>query len=322
MRRLLALLTWMLAAHVSAALEPLVEQMAAGARLPEGLLERAVVSSTAELSVQASPAELFLQGWLLEQGVYGVAADNDTATALFQRAAEQGSLAAVAHCWTRCVELNAAVREQLDRGVVAGDAEAAYLNYRFEREQGGAVQRLDQLLLQAARGGQARAIGELYAHHFLQWAGGQHSLDEALKKLQRCRAEGVVYCYYLSGALQQRQGNSAEALLYFQQLQWIDPVLFARHLDSADLLRLQQRLPQQNAEPIRTRAAILLSTQPAVGNPRIDRFALCATARGVGCVEQLAARDARCLPEVLEQHPAFEGFRHSRGYQRCLQRAF
>jgi len=307
MRWLFGLGLLLLSLVTSASLKGLEEALAAGNPLTPELRQQA----------EQSPQGLFLLGWLAESGRYGEPRDADKAADYFQRAAEAGSFAALEHCWQRCVVLNEAIRNQLRQGVEQHQPQALYLSYRAAREQGGDFQEIDRLLLQAARAGSSVAIGELYAQHFLDWAGGRRSVPAATLKLERCRQEGVIYCYYLAGALHQRQGDNARALHYFQLLAWLDPALFARYLDAGDLQRLQARLPQQNREPIRARAALQLSTQPPSGNPRIDRFGYCAEQRSVACVAGFAERDPLCLPAELE-NTLVADFRASSGYRACL----
>ncbi|WP_210398242.1 hypothetical protein [Motiliproteus sediminis] len=292
----------------SASLKGLVEALAAGAPL----------STEQRQAAEQSPDGLLLLGWLAESGRYGRPRDVSASRALFQRAAEAGSIAALSYCWERCVELTDEVRKRLRQAAESGDPQALYLRYRLAQSEEAEVGAMDQLLLEAARGGQADAIGQLYADHFLSWAGGNRTVMQAARKLERCRAEGIVYCYFLTGSLHQRRGDHGSALFYFQMLRWIDRDLFGRYLSAADISDLVARLPQQSLEPVRNRAAIQLATLAATGNPRLDRFAFCRDSLGVACVSQLAARDGDCVPAVLERAEAFRGFRDSTGYRACL----
>ncbi|RDE18348.1 hypothetical protein DV711_16965 [Motiliproteus coralliicola] len=259
---------------------------------------------------------LFLLGWLLEGGVYGVEQDLDYGQQLIQQAAEMGHLGAIDYCWQRCLVLTPAIRQHLQQAAVRDQAHGLYL-----QSQLGATPELpspDRMLLEAARQGHPDALGTLYVDHFVNWSRQKRSLDQAETKLKRCVDEGISICYYLLGALFERHGDHQQALLYFQLLQLVDRTLFDAYVSEAHMEQLMLRIPQPARGLIRNRAATQLALRAATGNDRIDRFRQCADQAGYDCVARVSRGDDRCMLSYFESSHLRE-LRDSPGYRRCLE---
>tara|TARA_R110001583_G_scaffold91007_2_gene233013 strand:+ start:50 stop:952 length:903 start_codon:yes stop_codon:yes gene_type:complete len=256
---------------------------------------------------------LFLLGWLYQQGGYGVAKDREKSTALIQQAAEKGQLDAMHYCWRRCLDLTPEVLDQLQRAVARNQGQALYLQSQLA-SAAVSGRSPDQLLLDAARQGHPDAIGRLYTVHFVDWARQTRTLKEAVAKLERCVSEGVSVCFYLLGALQERHQDHQQALLYYQVLALVDPIMYRTYVDAEHLARLVQYLPQQQAAVTQSRAASYLAQLPISGNPQIDRFKRCGA--DYPCARRLSQNDNRCMLGYFEASHLL-GLRDSPGYRAC-----
>ncbi|WP_421867110.1 hypothetical protein [Motiliproteus sp.] len=259
---------------------------------------------------------LFLLGWLLEGGVYGVERNPDYGHQLIQQAAEMGHLGAIDYCWQRCLELTPSIRQHLQQAAMRDQAYGLYL-----QSQLGATPALpspDRMLLEAARQGHPDALGTLYVDHFVNWSRQRRSLGEAETKLKRCVDEGISICYYLLGALFERHGDHQQALLYFQILQLVDRTLFDSYVAEPHMQQLLTRVPVPARGLLRNRAATQIALRPATGNDRIDRFGQCADQAGYDCVARVSLADDQCMLSYFE-HSHLSELRDSPGYRRCLE---
>ena len=303
----LALLLWLLRpllGHAESSVESLLVE-----QLKQGQVGSAVLQ---EKGLQQAD-DLFLLGWLYEQGGYGVTRDPERARRLLQQAAELGQFDAMHYCWQRCLILTDTVLEHLQQGVQQQHPQALYLQSQLGQRPGLAAP--DRLLLQAARLGQRDAVNQLYTEHFIEWAKSRRSLGEAETKLKRCVGEGIGICYYLLGALFERHRDHEQALFYFRVLELVDATRFKRLLSQAHLQRLLEHLPQPRAELIQSRAASYLAQAAPTGNHRIDRFARCEG--DYACAFRLSQAHPRCTLAYLHDG-LLAGLESSEGYRSCL----
>lgn len=287
------------------------------AELIAQLKQGQVADSALQLKGVQSADRLFLLGWLYQQGSYGIKPDLQRGRALLQQAAEKGQFDAMHYCWRRCLDLTPEVLEQLRLGVERNHVQALYLQSQLADTMAGGALSADQLLLEAARQGHRDAIGRLYVDHFLVWAGKKRTLAEAVTKLQRCVAEGVVVCYYLLGALYERHSDHQQALFYYQVLQQVDPELYQDYIDTAHIAKLLARMPQPSLAVLHSRVASYLAQQPSSGNQQIDRFQRCGA--DYPCVRRLALTAPSCLLRYFEASH-LQGLRDSEGYLACQAR--
>ncbi|MEH6824272.1 MAG: SEL1-like repeat protein [Motiliproteus sp.] len=315
--RPLLLLGWALLGGV---LAPWAQAEAGLAELVAQLKQGQVVDSELSLKEVQSADGLFLLGWLYQQGSYGVKPDLQRGRALLQQAAEKGQFDAMHYCWQDCLDLTPEVLEQLRLGVESNHVQALYLQSQLADVMAVDVVTAerslsaDQLLLEAARQGHRDAIGKLYVDHFLGWARQKRTQAEAVAKLQRCVAEGVVVCYYLLGRLYERHNDHQRALFYYLLLQQVDPELFRGYIDAAHIAKLLAHLPQPSLALLQSRVASYLAQQPSSGNPQIDRFKRCGI--DYPCIRRLARTDASCLLPYFETS-YLHGLRDSAGYRAC-----
>ncbi|MEH6628728.1 MAG: SEL1-like repeat protein [Motiliproteus sp.] len=268
--------------------------------------------------LQASPDGLFALAWLYENGVYGFALDGETAYQYYQKAAEQGQMDAAHYCWWRCLHFTPELVLSLRQAAAAQNPQALYLYSKWLTGQGGSNLSLaDKQLVAAAKLKQPEAISELYLQHFLQWTSVKRSFEDADHKLQRCSNEGVVVCYLLLGALNQRHGNAEEALYYYLILQQLDYGMFRQYLSATRLSTLLQRMPFNSLPVVHSRVATRLSNHPATGFDVLDRFSACSSNATYDCIRSIVKRDQVCMLGYFVQG-AFSGLRQSDAYRGCM----
>ncbi len=289
-------------------LNTLAERIQTGVPVDAGLLAQ----------LQSSPDGLFALAWLYENGVYGFALDGETAYDYYQRAAEQGQMDAAHYCWWRCLHFTPELVLSLRQTAEAQNPQALYLYSKWLTGQGGSSLSLaDQQLVAAAKLKQPEAISELYLQHFLQWTSVKRRFEDADRKLQRCSDEGVVVCYLLLGALNQRHGNAEEALYNYLILQQLDYGMFRQYLSATRLSTLLQRIPKNSLPVVHSRVATRLANHPATGFDVLDRFSACSNDATYGCIRRMVKRDQVCMLGYFARG-AFSGLRQSDAYKGCM----
>ena len=293
---------------VASPLSQLSERLRSGVSVDASLLEQ----------LQTSANGMFALGWLYEHGSYGFPVRGETAYDYYQKAAEMGQMDAAHYCWWRCLHFTPELISALRLAAERQDPQGLYLYAKWLARQGGeSLMVADKHLVAAAKLKQPEAISELYMQHFLQWSGVKRSFQEAQQKLHRCGNEGVVVCYLLQGALQQRHGNAEEALLNYLILQQLDYGMFRQYLSLARLSSLQQRLPKASLSVLHSRVATRLANHPATGFDVLDRFGVCSSDTTYSCIRALVKRDQVCMLGYFSKRE-FAGFRQSAAYRDCM----
>lgn len=251
-----------------------------------------------------------------EYGSYGLPIDGEKALILYQRAAENGQMAAALYCWNRCLPKTAQLGEAIEKEAKADNPAGLYLWSKWLADK-GRLQDADAALVQAARKGQANAINELYLQHFINWSANETDASKAEAKLLRCVDEGLVTCQLLLGAFYQRYNDADKALFHYLQLVQLDYPLSRTYLYADEMDALLNRMPSESLSVLQSRVATALIHHEKTPFDVYSRFDACAHQATYACLRKVVKRDHACMIEAFAGS-YFVDLRQTMAYRECL----